>query len=151
MTKSLVFSGMITYMEVMNTFSHFGKVIFGSTTSSHPKWWRASNTVPRTWSAKVVCARSMGPTSRQPRVTLLAKITSYSNFLFGVPGFELNKLPIRSLPLVELIRTQEVLPRRFLVHVCGISAGSRDAFCFIFVASPLAHATLSGSSLWHLR
>ena len=48
-------------------------------------------------------------------------------------------------------RTQEVLPRRFLVHVCGISAGSRDAFCCIFVASPLAHATLSGSSLWHLR
>ena len=83
--------------------------------------------------------------------TLLAKITSYSNFLFGLPGFELNKLPIRSLPLVELIRTQEVLPRRFQVHVCGISAGSWDAFCFIFVASPLAHATLSGSSLWHLR
>ena len=48
---------------------------------------------------------------------------------------------------MELIRTQEVLPRRFLVHVCGISAGSRDAFCFIFVASPLAHATLSGSSI----
>ena len=65
-------------------------------------------------------------------LTLLAKITSYSNFLFGLPGFELNKLPIRSPPLVELIRTQEVLPRRFLVHVCGISAGSRDAFCFIF-------------------
>ena len=83
---------------------------------------------------------------REGVCTLLAKITSYSNFLFGLPGFELNKLPIRSLPLVALMRTQEVLPRRFLVHVCGISAGSRDAFCFIFVASPLAHATLSGSS-----
>ena len=59
--------------------------------------------------------------------TLLAKITSYSNFLFGLPCFELIKLPIRSPPLVE------VLPRRFQVHVCGISAGSRDAFWFIFV------------------
>ena len=63
--------------------------------------------------------------------TLLAKITSYSNFLFGLPGFELIKLPIRSPPLVELIRTQEVLPRRFLLHVCGISAGSCDAFWFL--------------------
>ena len=63
--------------------------------------------------------------------TLLAKITSYSNFLFGLPGFELIKLPIRSHTLVELIRTQEVLPRRFLVHVCGISASSCDAFWFL--------------------
>ena len=30
--------------------------------------------------------------------TLLAKITSYSNFIFGLPGFELNKLTIRSPP-----------------------------------------------------
>ena len=81
------------------------------------------------------------------RVTLLAKITSYSNFLIGLPGFELNELPIRSLPLVELIWTQEVLPRRFLVHVLwhlrwlkGTLSGSS------LWHLPLAHATLSGSS-----
>ena len=83
-------------------------------------------------------------------ITLLAKITPYSNFFFALPGFELIKLPIRSLPIVELIRTQEVLPRRFLVHALPHTATAQPldvAYNFPLKASLTRVATAHFSKL----